>query len=115
MSRPQPSHSGAAPQVYTLQPREPRLWVLAVHASAWLVCVNVGFSVWGYLDQPGKDPQPELAECGFIGLLVATAAYALHFKRSWRLTPAVLLLAAALGFLTGLSAVVLHLLRYGWY
>jgi hypothetical protein len=115
MPQPHPPDGETASTNYTLPPRGPKVWVVAVLAPTWLVCVNLGFGIWYRLDQPGKDPQLELAECGFVGLLVATVAYSVYFKRTWRLTLPMLLVAALLGFLTGLSAVALHLVRFGWY
>src|SRR5688500_9935722 len=93
---PELSRAGSA---YTLEPRQPKLWVLAAVATTWIFFVNIGFDLWRFLDQPGKDPQVELGQCGPVGLLVSTALYAAYFKRTWRLSPAALITAAALGFL----------------
>ena len=108
---PDPSRSAS---VYVLPSREPKLWVLLAVAAVWIFFVNVGFDLWRYLDQPGKDPQVELSECGLVGLLVSTVIYAAYFKRTWRLSLVILLNAALLGFLTGVSAIALHLIRHGW-
>jgi hypothetical protein len=95
--------------------RKPKVWVFAVLTIVYLFAIMCGFHVWSYLDQPGKDPQLELGECGAIGLVVAAIAYALYFRRSWRLTFTAIAVAFLLGAITGLSAVALHLHRHGWY
>ena len=104
-----------APGHYTLEPREPKLWVFAVFAVTWLVCVRAGFHVWYYLGQPGKDPMGELVVCGPAGLVVAVVTYAVYFPRSWRLSPRALLVAAVFGLLTGLSAIALRICHDGWW
>jgi hypothetical protein len=99
----------------TLKPREPKLWVLLALAVVHLAGIGCGFHVWEYLDQPGKDPMRELIACGAIDLVLASVAYALYFRRTWRLTPRAALAAFALGAATGLASIVGHLLQFGWY
>jgi hypothetical protein len=91
------------------------VWVFAVLAATWLVCVYLGFHVWYYVGQPGKDPMVELGFCGPAGLVVAVGVYAVYFRHTWRLSRQVLLVATVLGLLTGLSAIALRICHHGWW
>ena len=94
-----------------MTPRNPKLWVLLVLTVVWFVSVMLGFDTWYHLDLPGKDPQPELATCLFVGLAIAAAIYAIGFRHTWHLSWRALFLAVALGLLTGLTAVTWHVQR----
>ena len=91
------------------------MWVVALLAVVHLLGIGCGFRVWYFLDQPGEDPLAELYQCLPIDLVVAATAYALYFRRTWRLTVAAVGVAFLLGATTGLAAVGWHLLRFGWY
>ena len=110
-STPSTTTADASP---TPKAREPKLWVLAVLAVVHLVGIACGFRVWYSLDQPGKDPLAELYRCLPIDFVLAAIAYALCFRRTWRLTVAAVAVALLLGATTGLAAVGWHLLRFGW-
>src|SRR5690349_18083598 len=74
------------PNTLIMAPRNPKLWVFSVLAFIWIVSVWLGFDTWYHLGLPGKDPQPELATCGFAGLALAGAVYAICFRYTWHLS-----------------------------
>src|SRR4051794_32278794 len=92
----------------------PQAWVLAVLVVVHVGGVQCGYHVWDLLDQPGKDPAVELSTCWFVGSLLAMVAYALYFRRSWRLTAPAVVVSFTMGAVTGLTAVGWHLWRCGW-
>jgi len=95
--------------------QSPKLWVFLLLAAIHLFGIGCGFRVWYYLNQPGKDPLAQLYQCGPIGLAIAAVAYAIYFRRSWRLTMAAVVVSFALGAMTGLAAVASHIQQFGWH
>src|SRR5689334_22036343 len=88
------------PSTVIMTPRNPKGWVFSVLAIVWIGSVILGFNTWYHLGLPGKDPQRELAPCGFAGLAIASAIYALSFRHTWHLSWRALFLAVGLGLLT---------------
>jgi hypothetical protein len=99
----------------TPSPRKPKLGVFVILAAVNFTGIFAGFQVWDFLGQPGKDPAAELRQCGPFGLAVSAIIYAIYFRRTWRLTLIALVVAFALGAITGLSAVVWHIQQHGWH
>jgi hypothetical protein len=95
--------------------REPQLWVFVVLAFLHVSGIISGFQVWYFLGQPGKDPLAQLRQCGPVGVGLAGLVYVIYHKRTWHMTLVAALVAFALGAVTGLTAVVMHLTEFGWY